>query len=354
MEKPIKVLVVDDSALIRDAIINTLESEEGIKVIGTAGNGKEAIDLVPKLKPDIISMDILMPIMDGLQATEYIMAYHPTPILVVTSLLCKDMEIAFKALNAGALDVIERPSISELSKPTSKLRKQLIDKIKILASVKVITHLGGRFPKKEKALLPSPPLTKEEMRFKIIAIASSTGGPKTVRNILSKLPPDFPIPIVIVQHISDGFTKGLVDWWNNECEIEIQEAKDGERLRKGVVYVSPSFVHMTVTKNGRIKLEDSPPVGGHKPSANVLLSSVAEAYPQSAIGIILTGMGDDGAIGIKAIKEAGGFTIAQDEESCAIFGMPKVAIEMGVVDKVISLDAIPDEIMRRIKPPDAR
>ncbi|MEW6095025.1 MAG: chemotaxis response regulator protein-glutamate methylesterase [bacterium] len=348
MKNPIKVLVVDDSAIIRDAIANALESEEDIKLIGTASNGKEAIDLVQELKPDIVTMDIVMPIMDGLQATEYIMAYHPTPILIVTSLLPKDMEIAFKALHVGALDIIERPSISELSKPTSKVRKELIDKVKILANVKVITHLGGRFQKKERKPL-EPTSQKQETKFKIIGIASSTGGPKTVKKILSKLPVDFPIPIVIVQHISDGFTKGLVDWWNNECAIEIHEAKDGERLCQGVAYVAPSFVHMRVTKNGRIKLEDTPPVGGHRPSANVLLSSVAEAYPQTAIGIILTGMGDDGAIGIKAIKDAGGFTIAEDEESCAIFGMPRVAIEMGVVDKVMPLDDIPDEIIRRVK-----
>lgn len=343
---PITVLVVDDSAIIRDAISNALESDKEIKVIGTASNGKEAIDLVPELKPDIITMDIVMPMMNGLDATKHIMAYHPTPILVITSLLSKDMEIAFKSLTAGALDVVERPSIQELSNPASKIRKQLIDKIKILANIRVITHLEGRIIKKEK---PSTILTKEdEIKFRIIGIASSTGGPKTVRKILSKLPVNFPIPIVIVQHISDGFTKGLVDWWDTECPIKIQEGKDGERLREGIVYVSPSFVHMTVTKGGRIKLEDTPPVGGHKPSANVLLTSVAEAYPQSAIGIILTGMGDDGAIGIKAIKESGGFTIAQDELSCAIFGMPKVAIEMGVVDKVVPLDEMSDEIIRRV------
>lgn len=349
MKETVKVLIVDDSAVIRDAILNTLESEEGIKVIGTATNGKEAIDLIPELKPDIITMDIVMPIMDGLTATEYIMAYHPTPILVVTSLLPQDMKIAFKALNAGALDVIERPTIAELSKPTSKIRKQLIDKIKLFANVKVITHLGGRLPKKEIPVEPVRPvgLVGQVKPPKIIAIASSTGGPKTVRKVLAKLPKDFSTPIVIVQHISAGFTKGLVDWWNNECAIEIKEGKDGEKLCKGVVYVAPSFVHMIVTKEEKIKLEDTPPVGGHKPSGNVLLSSVAKVYGQSAIGIILTGMGDDGAMGIKAIKEAGGFTIAEDEESCAIFGMPKVAIEMGLIDKVLPLDAISDEIIRR-------
>lgn len=345
MKETVRVLIVDDSAVIRDAILNTLESEEGIKVIGTASNGKEAIDLIPELKPDIVTMDIVMPIMDGLTATEHIMAYNPTPILVITSLLPQDMKIAFKALNAGALDVIERPTISELSKPTSKIRKQLIDKVRLFANVRVITHLVGRLPKKEKE---SSVGQVGHIHFKIVAIASSTGGPKTVRKILAKLPKDFPLPIVLVQHISAGFTKGLVDWWNNECAIEIREGKDGEKLCPGVVYVAPSYVHMLVSKDEKIKLEDTPPVGGHKPAGNVLLSSVAQVYGQSAIGIILTGMGDDGALGIKAIKGAGGFTIAEDEESCAIFGMPKVAIEMGVVDKVLSLDAIADEIIRRV------
>ncbi len=346
----IKVLIVDDSAVIRDAILNTLENEEGIKVIGTASNGKEAIDLIPVLKPDIITMDIVMPIMDGLIATEHIMAYHPTPILVITSLLPQDMKIAFKALNAGAVDVVERPTISELSKPASKVRKQLIDKVKLFANIKVITHLVGRLPKKEVSeVRPAVPVRPVEQHghFKIAAIASSTGGPKTVRKILAKLPKDFSMPIVIVQHISPGFTKGLVDWWNNECAIEIKEGKDGEKLCPGVVYVAPSFVHMLVTMDEKIKLEDTPPVGGHKPAGNVLLSSVAKVYGQSTIGVILTGMGDDGAMGIKAIREAGGFTIAEDEESCAIFGMPKAAIEMGVVDKVLSLEAISDELIRR-------
>ncbi|MDI6735430.1 MAG: chemotaxis response regulator protein-glutamate methylesterase [bacterium] len=346
MKETIKVLIVDDSAVIRDAILNTLESEEGIKVIGTATNGKEAIDLIPELKPDIITMDIVMPIMDGLTATEHIMAYHPTPILVITSLLPQDMKIAFKALNAGAVDVVERPTISELSKPTSKIRKQLIDKVKLFANIKVITHLGGRLPKKED-VRPVRQVGPVGHSFKIVSIASSTGGPKTVRKILAKLPKDFSMPVVIVQHISAGFTKGLVDWWNNECAIEIKEGKDGEKLCPGVVYVAPSYVHMLVTREEKIKLEDTPPVGGHKPAGNVLLSSVAKVYGQSAIGIILTGMGDDGAMGIKAIKEAGGWTIAEDEASCAIFGMPKVAIEMGVIDKVLSLDAISDELMRR-------
>ncbi len=345
MSKSIRVLVVDDSLSAREMLIAILETDPEIKVIGIAKNGKEAIELTASLKPDLITMDVLMPIMDGLEAVKEIMAYTPTPIIVVTALLSKEVDVAFNALSLGVLDVCKKPTINDMTEG-STVRKELLKKIKVLSKVKVITHLAGRYKKIKTQPVISPPVIANPSRFRIIAIASSTGGPRCLLKIFTGLPEDFPLPIVVVQHITDGFTDGLVAWLDKECKISVVVGKEGELLKPGKVFIAPSQYHMIVGDKKTIRLNDAPPVNVHRPSANMLLSSVANVYGHSSIGVILTGMGEDGALGIKAIKEIGGITFAQEESSCAIFGMPKTAINMNVVDKVLSLEAISEELIK--------
>ncbi len=336
----IRVLVADDSLVARELIAKVLGRDPQIEVVGKAKNGKETVELVSLLKPDLITMDLRMPVMDGFGAIEQIMAWNPTPILVVTATsFQRKREIVFDALSMGALDIVEKPSLGE---DLSGVGDLLIQKVKMLAQIPVVTHLRGKRKK---------PLRLEESvegAFKLVAIGASTGGPRALRQILSLLPADLPAGIVIVQHITKGFVPGLVEWLNKGCKIRVKEAIEGEKVAPGLALISPEGQHLEVMGKRRIRLSEDPPVEGHRPSADLLLSSVAQVYGPDAIGVLLTGMGSDGARGMKLIKDLGGQTIAQDEGSCVVFGMPKAAIEMGGVDKVVPLDSIAREIIRML------
>lgn len=337
---PIRVLVVDDSLLVRELLANILQKVPGMTVVGTARDGVEAFEMTEKLKPNVITMDIEMPNMDGLQAIELIMAYQPTPILVVTGANIRDgKDITFKVLELGALDLMEKPTHAWGDELRAKER-ELVEKISLLSKVKVIRHVKG----KAKARKPKPAPSVQKDEVIPVAIASSTGGPNALMTILSDLTDDSRAGIVAVQHMSPGFLRGLTEWLDSSCSLRVKEAKKGDRVIPNSVFVAPSGLHMVVEKDGIIRLTDDPPFRGHRPSGNVLLKSVAESFGPLAIGIILTGMGDDGALGIKAIKDHGGTTIAQDEGSSVVFGMPKAAIDLGVVDKVLPLDKISNEL----------
>ena len=337
--KKIRVMIVDDSGFARDIISAILSSDPEIDIVGTAVDGQDALDKVMELHPDLITMDIVMPNMDGLEAIEHIMAFSPTPILVVTSQ--QDAHIAFKALNKGALEVVEKPSFEKLDRGQNK--EDFISKVKLLAKVKVITHLSGR-----RVTRPRPVVTEpvETQKLKIVGIASSTGGPKVLAKILSLMPGDLPICILLVQHIAEGFSQSLVDWLDGVSPFNVKLAKDGDQISAGYAYIAPTGTHLEVHQRGVLSLTNDPPEEGQRPSANVLLRSLAKIYKNQTLGVILTGMGHDGAAGIKEMKKAGARTIAQNEESCVVFGMPKVAIEMGVIDKVMSIDEIADEIIK--------
>jgi two-component system, chemotaxis family, protein-glutamate methylesterase/glutaminase len=344
-KKNIRVLVVDDSPLICKLIAGVLNSDSEILVVGIAGNGKEALDIVPDLKPDIIILDIHMPVMDGFELTKQIMAYYPTPIIIVSTSVFEDMNKVFKAISFGALDVIDKNSL-EFVDNKEKI-EEFIEKVKFLSSIKVLTH---PLAKSEKSIKRST-ISKHHKKLPIdgiIAIAASTGGPQALYEILKKLPADFPLAIVIVQHITSGFDCGLAEWLNNECRVNVKTAENLEKLQPGTAYIAPCNVHMKVKKNGIIELCDEPAVSGHKPSADVLLESVSRIYQKNAVAAILTGMGADGANGIKAVKKMKGLTIAQNESSCIVFGMPKVAIEMNVIDKVLPLEKIAEEILSEL------
>jgi two-component system chemotaxis response regulator CheB len=337
----IRVLVVDDSPLMCKVLTNMINCDPQILVAAVANNGKEAVELVPPLKPDIITMDIDMPVMDGFEATKQIMAYHPTPILIVASTVFKTgMEKVFKAISHGALDVIDKSELELVGNRNSG--EVLIEKIKFLTSVRVMDRPLTKL-RIERSLhdLKAP---RKKASDKIVALVASTGGPQALLEILKSLPEDFPSGIVIVQHITNGFLSGLVDWLGKECKIKVKIGEDSEEIRPGVAYIAPDDLQMRVEEGGKISLSDEPAHGGHRPSGDILLESVARNYGKGSVAAILTGMGRDGAMGMKAIKQFHGKTIAQNEKSCVVFGMPNAAITMNVIDKVLPLERIAEEI----------
>ena len=342
----IRVLVVDDSPLMCKILTNIMNCDPQILVAAVAMNGKEAVELVPHLKPDIITMDIDMPVMDGFEATKQIMTYHPTPILIVSSKVFKaGMEKVFKAISHGALDVIDKSELELVG--DRKSGEALIAKIKYLNGARVMHRPIGKL-RNERSVVDLKALRKK-ISNRIVAIVASTGGPQALHEILKKLPEDFPCGIVIVQHITNGFLAGLVDWLAKECKIKVKIGEDSEEIRPGVAYIAPDNVQMRVEDGGKISLSNEPAHGGHRPSGDVLLESVARIYGKGGVAAILTGMGRDGAMGMKAIKQLEGKTIAQNEGSCAVFGMPNAAIEMNVIDAVLPLEKIAEEIVVRVR-----
>jgi two-component system chemotaxis response regulator CheB len=340
VKRKIRVVIADDSLIARELIKKILETDVHIAVIGVAKNGKEAVEMVSALRPDIVTLDLRMPVMDGFEAIEQIMAFNPTPSLVITATAFeKKKEIVFEALALGALDIVSKPS-PEMWGDFSRVGGELIVKIKTLSRVPVITHLKGKEKKLKKIVVP-----KNINKFKIIAIGASTGGPNAILNILGRFSENFPAGIVIVQHIAAGFAEKLVEWLDKKCKISVQLAKQGQKIIPGQALIAPDGAHSIIGENRLIKLIKTSPVNGHRPSIDVLFSSVASVYKADSIGIILTGMGKDGVEGMKKIESLGGKTIAQDEDSCIVFGMPKVTIDNVKVDKVISLDLIPNEII---------
>jgi two-component system chemotaxis response regulator CheB len=342
----IRVLVVDDSPLMCKILTNIMNCDPQILVTAVANNGKEAVELVPRLKPDIITMDIDMPVMDGFEATKEIMASHPTPILIVSSTVFKTgMEKVFKAISHGALDVIDKSELELVG--DKKSGEALIAKIKFLNGVRVV-HQPLTRSADERSVVDLK-ATRKKVSDKIVAIVASTGGPQALLEILKRLPEDFPCGIVIVQHISNGFLAGLVGWLAKECKIKVKIGEDSEEIRAGVAYIAPDNFQMRVADGGKIRLSNEPAFGGHRPSGDVLLESVARAYGKGGVAAILTGMGRDGAMGMKAVKQLHGRTLAQNEKSCVVFGMPQAAVEMNVIDKVLPLERIAEEIVGMVR-----
>ncbi|GAM09098.1 chemotaxis response regulator protein-glutamate methylesterase 3 [Geobacter sp. OR-1] len=334
----IRVLIVDDSALVRDMIRTILESEPGIVVAGEAVDGAEAVAKVPLLKPDIVTMDIEMPVMGGLEAIERIMAKHPVPILVVTTLT--GVRTAFDAVSKGALDVIEKPDITPENVQTFISRIRRLCRVDVPAHLAVMGRRSGH-PARSGGRAP-------QHKGSIVAIAASTGGPHAIHSILSQLPVTFPVPIVITQHNAEGFTKGMAEWLNSGTPLTVTVARNDDCLVSGRVYINPAEHSMRITGRGTILLGDRDLGQIYNPSCNTLLTSVAAAYREKGIGLILTGMGNDGVSGIQAIKQAGGYTLAQDEKSSVVFGMNRCAVELGCIDKVLPLGDIPAELMLRV------
>jgi two-component system chemotaxis response regulator CheB len=332
-DRPIRVLVADDSELFRELLSRVVASEPGFEVVAVAADGDEAAGLARKHKPDVITMDLNMPDADGYSGIARIMAATPTPILVLTANRVE--AVGFRALSLGALDILEKPQAgSDLDDYGRVLRSRL----RLLAGVKVIRHMRGL--RERSAAAPRASTRQAEL----VAIGASLGGPRALAALLRGLPTSFPAPIAVVQHIADGFTEGLASWLGSETRLEVREARDGEPLVAGRVVIAPSGHHLVVA-DGCVRLSDGPPVDTFRPSVTPLFLSAARAYGARACGVILTGMGRDGAEGLKAIHDAGGPTLAQDEATSAVFGMARAAVEAGAVDRVLPLDEIPRALL---------
>ncbi|MCY1045986.1 chemotaxis-specific protein-glutamate methyltransferase CheB [Corallococcus sp. bb12-1] len=334
MGKKVSVLVVDDSLICRQLISAALSDDPDVEVVGTAANGVEAVALTKELRPHVITMDVDMPVMDGLTAVEHIMAECPTPILVLTGdPRSQAPALTYRALELGALALQIKPSI-DAGADAWNLTKE----VKLISSVRVIRHLRG--PKRTQAGTPHPTAVLPAVSMGIVAVAASTGGPQVLYRMLSELPVDFPAPIVIVQHINAAFSESLASWLANTSKLKVRLAQDGDVLAPGLVLVAPPDQHTLVPVRGRVALKTGVERDGHMPSGTMLLESVAKTYGRRAVGVVLTGMGADGADGLLAIKQAGGLALAQNEESCVVFGMPGAAVERKAVDHLIHGDDV--------------
>jgi len=339
----INVLVVEDSPVIREFIIYVLSSDPEIRVIGTAVDGEEAIEAAQRQRPDVITMDIHMPKMDGFEATRRIMETYPVPIVIVSgSSAADEVATTFRALEMGALTVVPRPTgIGHAQYEATA--KSLLDAVKLMSEVKVVKRWArARTLKPASKVVPtvSMDVSGAPARINVVAIGASTGGPQALHAILSRLPASFGAPILVVQHIATGFLQGFVGWLSATCTLPIHIARHGELVKPGHVYVAPDGFHMGVQRGGVIVLSSDVAVNRHLPSVAYLFRAVAEVYGRNAVGVLLTGMGKDGAEELKLMKERGAVTVAQDAQSSIVHGMPGEAIKLDAASHVLGLDGI--------------
>jgi two-component system, chemotaxis family, protein-glutamate methylesterase/glutaminase len=334
---PVRVLVVDDSALMRKLIPQMLEADDSIQVVGTAMDGTFCLKKIEELQPNVITLDLEMPGMNGIDTLKEIMRRKPLPVIVFSSHSIEGASVTLKALGLGAFDFVTKPK--DTSSHMAETAKELIAKVKAAADCRLK-------PREMPGIIPRPvkqELTAATVPSRVVAIGISTGGPQALEYLLSQLPGDFPGSMVVVQHMPEGFTDMFARRLDEISALRVKEAQSGDLLQAGRVLICPGSRHLKVKRMplGDVAiLTDDPRVNGHRPSADVLLRSVAEEFRNQAIGLLMTGMGDDGAEGMGAIKKHGGLTIAQSEDSCVVFGMPKAAIERGYVSRVISLDVL--------------
>lgn len=349
----ILVLVVDDSAFIRKAMKRMLGSDPMIKVIDDACDGLEALEKIKNLKPDVVTLDVRMPGMDGLQTLKKIIRENPVPVLMVSSLTSEGGEITLRALEMGAVDFIDKSSC-HTTMDISDIAESLIQKVKVIAGVDL-----KKVVKSKPALKPAPPSPIPSMvPFKdgnpshIVAIGTSTGGPMSLEKVLTSLPGDYPGAIMVVQHMPAGFTKSLAQRMNHLCPMGVKEAEEGDTILPGNIYIAPGGYHLQIQHSIDkycVALSKNPRDVPHCPSVDVMMKSIAKTWPGRTLGIIMTGMGNDGSEGIQAIKQKGGTILAQNEETCVVFGMPRAAYLTGCVSRMIPLDRIADEICRFAK-----
>ncbi|KEO82951.1 protein-glutamate methylesterase/protein-glutamine glutaminase [Tumebacillus flagellatus] len=348
--KPIQVLVCDDSALMRRIISDILKSDPEIIVVGTAKNGQEALELIPQLKPDVLTLDIEMPVLNGLEALPMIWRKYKLPTIMLSSLTQEGADATIKALELGAFDFVGKPSGS-ISLDLAKVGQDLIHKIKAAAKKEQVVQSTKYFrPQPKPTPAPPKPLRTSKRVEEILAIGTSTGGPRALQMVLSHLPATLAAPVVVVQHMPAGFTRSLAQRLDHLCLVSVQEAQDGQVLEQGHVYIAPGDYHMRIVEKSPgtyvIQLNQEPPVGGHRPAVDTMYDSLAELRGVRIRAAILTGMGGDGANGMVKIKAQGGRTIAEAQESCVVFGMPRTAIAKGCVDIIAPLDRIADELTK--------
>jgi two-component system, chemotaxis family, protein-glutamate methylesterase/glutaminase len=340
---PIRVVIIEDSQPMTDLLASILRAAGDIQVVGTAADGENGVRLVKRLHPDLVTMDIYMPKMNGVEAVRAIMRDHPVPIIIVsTNNEAEVMGMTFQALRAGALTVLGKPGLND-----PETSQKLIQTVRVMAGVPVIHHWGtisGKSPTEPRKPIPSTNVNKKiqelKSRIRVIGIAASTGGPSAVATVLRNLPADFPLPIVLVQHFSPGFASSLVEWLGTQTGLRIRLATHGASLQPGTVLLAPDEYHLQINRAGTVELTREPAYKGLRPSANPLFNSLALAYGPSALGILLTGMGDDGVDGLIKLHETGGVTIAQEKNSCVVYGMPREAIDRGAVDGILTPEQI--------------
>lgn len=345
MKMPIKVMVVDDSNFMRKAIGKLVSSEPGFEVVALISSGEEAVKNIPFIRPDVVTLDVEMEGMDGLATLKKIMEVNPTPVIMFSAYTKKGADITLRSLQEGAVDFIEKPS-GTLSIDLGAVRDELIKKIRIASTVR--PRSLERF-KPFKPFKPATELRLPHPEKSVIAIGSSTGGVQALQAVIPKLPRNLPLPVLIVQHMPPMFTKSLAESLDSASMVSVKEGEEGDMLRPGCVYIAPGGLHMTVkwVKEGAtIHLDKNPEDELLRPSVDVMFRSVAEVYGGDVLGVILTGMGYDGTVGLRLLKAKGARVIAQDEATCVVYGMPKTAVEAGVVDIILPIQEIAYQIER--------
>lgn len=339
----IRVLIAEDSVTVRELLEHALGADPQVEVVGMAKNGLEAVEMTKRLRPDVVTMDVKMPEMDGFEATRRIMREVPTPIVIISATMdIHDVDVSMNALRVGALALLEKPPGAASPKFDQSIL-HLVSTVKAMAEVKVVRHwpetpTTGRLPR----MGDRPP----ENQIKLVAIAASTGGPAALARILSELPVGFPVPILVVQHIALGFVDGLVSWLSTRGPLKVKAGENGEMLLPSTVYLASDDLHMGVSRDSRLVLVDSPRIGVFRPSATYLFDSVARAYGAAALAVMLTGMGEDGVDGLRAVRAAGGRVVVQDQASSVVFGMPGAAIAAGLAERILPLSGIAGSLIQ--------
>lgn len=347
----IKVLVVDDSLFMRRMITDILQGEADFEVVGTARNGQEALEMTRQLQPDVITLDVEMPVMDGITALDRLMQENPIPVVMVSSLTREGAEVTLRCLELGAIDFVTKPSGS-ISMDLYKVASQIVEKVRVAARVPT-TRLRGLArpitPTRTVSLAPVvSPLSRvgEEV---LVVVGCSTGGPKALTTLISQLPHDFQVPMLIVQHMPEGFTRSLAERLNRLNAIAVKEAEEGDRIEPGFALLAPGGHHMKLGAHRTLHLSQDPPVHGVRPAVDVTLLSVAQHYPGKVVVAILTGMGSDGAMGARTLRTKGARVLVEDESSCVVFGMPRAVIQTGGADRVVPIDQMAHAIAEEVK-----
>jgi two-component system chemotaxis response regulator CheB len=346
----IRIMVAEDSAVARAVLIDLIREGGGFEIAGAADDGDTAVAMAESLRPDIILMDVYMPRLNGMEATRRIMETNPVPIVMTSANFeANEAELTFAALEAGALAIVRKPT-GPVQPAFERTADQMLRTLRTMAGVRVVR----RWPKRATAATV-PAVVERRDAVEIVAIGVSTGGPKVLADILGGLPGDLSAPVLVVQHMAVGFIDGLVRWLEKKTSLKVRCAVDGEKARAGTIYIAPDGAQFGVNSGRRVALTDGPAENGFCPSASHLFRSVAEVYGRSALGILLTGMGTDGAAGLLALRRAGGMTVVQDDASCVVFGMPGEAIKLGAAEQILPPDKIA-ELIRTVarKPADRR
>ncbi|HEX3744193.1 MAG TPA: chemotaxis-specific protein-glutamate methyltransferase CheB [Bryobacteraceae bacterium] len=349
--RPVRVLIVEDSAVVREHLRNIISADPRLQVAGMAGSGEEALAMVDQVAPDVISMDIQLPGIEGFETTRRIMAYRPTPIVVVSGIDMEEVNLTMRALKSGALGVVQKP-VSSGHPDYDVIARRLCTQLAIMSEVKVIRRRDVGPRKGEPALLPAvPPVSVSRLSFaatpRVLAVAASTGGPNALLHLLCGLGEHFPLPVVLVQHMTSGFVEGFADWLSEVTPFSACVVNGPTTLLPGMVYVAPSERHLVLHSSGA-GLSDAPPVGTLRPSANVLFSSAAKTVGAACIAVLLTGMGEDGAAGMGELNASGAYTLAEDETTAVVYGMPAAAARQGFVRELLPLPGIAPRILSLI------